>query len=182
MPSKFDSNEDKNKNSDNVKYNGGIDGRSKKWEEYHKTKNTKSGTGELGRQQTLPGEVTDTTKMTPDEKYRYMKALGMVQSTNNNTKTSNRPVRKSTVEPKKLLPVDKQLVDYYGPDRAKVLSDLVGTNPAAMKAFELGSEMGSRDWNDISQEDPQNVSGTEQDFEYKSALEYLAKTGFKSGV
>lgn len=80
---------DRKKNADHKKYNGGIDGVAKKWEKAHATKNNynaaggasmsrKQGTGELGLAQTVPGEVTDTSQMSPEEKFRYLQALGMI--------------------------------------------------------------------------------------------------------
>lgn len=100
---------DKKKNSDNVKYNGGIDGTAKKWEKTHAIKNKyngvagnnmsrNQGTGELGMQQTIPGEVTDTSKMTPDEKFRYLKALGMLPGQEKEVQ-SQAPVQKPVVKP-----------------------------------------------------------------------------------
>ena len=80
---------DRKKNSDNTKYNGGITGTAEKWKDTHKSKNSyngisgnamsrKQGTGELGREQTLAGEVVDTSQMEPEEKYRYLQALGLI--------------------------------------------------------------------------------------------------------
>lgn len=80
---------DRKKNADNTKYNGGVDGVAKKWEKAHATKNAyngaggnsmsrKQGTGELGRQATVAGDVTDTSVMSPEEKFRYLQALGML--------------------------------------------------------------------------------------------------------
>lgn len=93
MPISFDddhlNSSDRRKNSDNVKYNGGVDGIAKKWEKTHADKNTynaaggasmsrKQGTGELGREQTIASDGIDTSKMAPEEKFRYMQALGLL--------------------------------------------------------------------------------------------------------
>lgn len=81
---------DRRKNADNTKYNGGVEkGIAKKWEKTQATKHDynaaggasmsrKQGTGELGRAATVPGEVTDTSVMSPEEKFRYLQALGML--------------------------------------------------------------------------------------------------------
>ena len=71
------------------KSNGGIDGVSKKWEQTHASRkkyngiggnnmSRNQGTGELGREATLPGEAVDTSQMEPEEKYRYLQALGLM--------------------------------------------------------------------------------------------------------
>ncbi len=80
---------DRKKNADHKKYNGGVDGVAKKWEDTHAKKNTyngiggnamsrKQGTGELGRQQTVASDAVDTSQMEPEEKYRYLQALGLI--------------------------------------------------------------------------------------------------------
>lgn len=108
MPISFDdehlNNQDPRKNKDDTKYNGGIIGTSKKWDQYHKnnpgTKNglykasRSIGTGQAGIDAQAPGEVLDTSKMSPDEKFRYMQALGLLGSNDD-----QKPVQKVQDKP-----------------------------------------------------------------------------------
>lgn len=94
---------DRKKNADHKKYNGGVDGIAKKWEKTHANKNSyngaggasmsrKQGTGDLGREQTVPGDVVDTSQMEPEEKYRYLQALGLIPGAKGQVK-SDEPVQ-----------------------------------------------------------------------------------------
>lgn len=96
--------QDPRKNSDTTKYNGGIAGTAKKWDSYHSnnpgTKNglykasRSIGTGQAGVDAMQPGEVTDTSKMSPEEKFRYMQALGLLGD-----KPVQEPVQQTPAKP-----------------------------------------------------------------------------------
>lgn len=73
----------------NKKFNGGIDGHSDKWADKHRPKNSfnagagnrasrNQGLGAQGKQNAQASQGIDTTKMSPDEKMRYFKSLGLM--------------------------------------------------------------------------------------------------------
>ncbi len=76
------------KNND-PRWNGGINGQStrNRHGSYNSTGAThgirgtsRQGQGQQGLDNQAPGEVTDTTKMTPEQKLEYFKSLGLVKN------------------------------------------------------------------------------------------------------
>ena len=70
------------------RFNGGIDGHNEKWNDINRPKNSMNagagyrgkrnqGLGKAGIANTIPTDGVDTTKMSPDEKMKYFKSLGL---------------------------------------------------------------------------------------------------------
>lgn len=88
------------------KFNGGIDGHSAKWSERNRRPNSfragqgnsasrNQGLGAAGKANTIPTDGVDTTKMSPDEKMKYFKSLGLMPNgASEVAKSTNEPIVK----------------------------------------------------------------------------------------
>lgn len=130
------------------KFNGGIDGHSTKWANRNRRPNSfnagqgnsasrNQGLGAAGKANTIPTDGVDTTKMSPDEKLKYFKSLGLMPHAGGSEATStNEPIVKgpgTLASQNKYMPTNNFVQD---------IKSFFSTEPKLMKQiFDTVSEL-----------------------------------------